>query len=84
MKEKYVRHHKVITFEPDDIVKLRISKKDRAAKNNHRVVVMIKSIPYEERHQIQTEFDISDRLYPTGELNIIPSVYQDGYRKDFS
>ncbi len=44
---------------------------------------MIKSIPYEGRHQIKTKFRILDRLYSTGELNVIPSVNQDSYRKDF-
>ena len=44
---------------------------------------MIKSIPHEGRHQIQTKFGIFYRLYPPGELNVIPSVDQDGYRKDF-
>ena len=51
--------------------------------DNHGVVVMIKSIPYEKRHQIQTKFGILDRLYPTRELNVIPFFDQDGYRKDF-
>ena len=83
MKQRYARNHKVITFEPDDIVKLHIPKKDRAATDNHRVVVMIKSIPHEGRHQIQTKFGILDRLYPTGEFNVIPCVDQDSYRKDF-
>ena len=44
---------------------------------------MIKSIPHEGRHQIQTKFGILDRLYPTGELNVIPSVDQDSYCKNF-
>ena len=69
MKQKYARNHKVITFEPDDIVTLRIPKEDRATMDNHRVVVMVKSIPHEGRHQIQAKFGILDRLYPTGELN---------------
>ena len=83
MKQKYARNHKVIIFELDDIVTLRISKEDQAATDNHRLVVMIKSIPHEGRHQIQTKFAILDRLYPTGELNVIPSIDQDSYRKGF-
>lgn len=73
MKQKYARNQKLITFEPDDIVTLRIPKEDRAATDNHRVVVMVKSIPHEGRHQLQTKFGILDRLYPTGELNVIPN-----------
>lgn len=83
MKQKYTRNHNVITSEPDDIIILHIPKEDRAATNNHRVVVMVKSIPHEGRHQIQTKFGILDRLYPTGEFNVIPSVDQDSYRKVF-
>ena len=83
IKQKYAQNHKVITFEPYDIVTLCIPKKDRAATDNYRVVVLIKGIPHEGRHQIKTKFAILDRLYPTGELNVIPSVDQDVYRKDF-
>ncbi len=82
MKQNYSRNHKIITFQPDDIVTLRIPKEDQAATDNYKLVVMIKSIPHEERHQIQTKFGILDRLYPTGKLNVISSVDQDGYRKD--
>ncbi len=45
-----MQNHKVINFEPDDIVTLCISKEDRAATDNHRVVVMIKSISHEGHH----------------------------------
>lgn len=83
MKQKYSRNHKVVIFQPEDIVTLRIPKEDRAATDNHRVVVMIKSIPHEGRHEIQTRFGVLDRFYPTGELNIIPSVDQESYRSSF-
>ena len=83
MKEKYEWNPKVITFVPDEIVTICILKEDWAATDNHRVVVMIKSLPHGGPHQIQTKFGILDRLYSTGELNVIPSVNQDGYRKDF-
>lgn len=82
MKNKYARNHKVVVFQENDIVTLQISKEDRAATDNHRVVVMIKSIPYEGRHQIQTRFGILDRLYPTGELNAITLVDQKYYKAD--
>lgn len=71
MKQKYSRNHRVIIFQPEDIVTLRIPKEDRAATDNHQVVVMIKRIPHEGRHEIQTRFGVLDRLYPTGELNVI-------------
>lgn len=64
------------------IVTLRIPKEDRAATDNHRVVVMIKSILHEGRHQIQTRFGILDRLYPTEELNAVPIVDQKYYTAD--
>ena len=44
---------------------------------------MIKSIPHEGRHQIQTKFGILDQLYLAGELNVMSSVDQGGYKKDF-
>ena len=83
MKQNHSQNHNVITFEPDDIVTFCIPKKDRAATDDQRVVVMIKSIPYEGRHKIRARFCMLDQVYPTSEPNIIPSVDQDGYRKDF-
>lgn len=71
-----------MVYQENDIVTLRIPKEDRAATDNHRVVVMIKSIPHEGRHQIQTRFGILDRLYPTGELNAVPLVNQKYYKAD--
>lgn len=82
MKNKYARNHKVVVFQENDIVTLRIPKEDRAATDNHRVVVMLKSILHEGRHQIQTRFGILDRLYPTGELNAVPLVDQKHYKAD--
>ena len=82
MKNKYAQNHKVVVFQENDIVTLRIPKEDRAATDNHRVVVMIQSIPHKGRHQIQTRFGILDRLYPTGELNAVPLVDQKHYKAD--
>lgn len=78
-----MQNHKVITFKSDDIVTFCILKKDQAVIDNHMIVVMVKSILHKRRHQIQTKFDISNWLYPTKKLNVIPSVNQDSYRKDF-
>ena len=83
MKKKYSRNHNVVTFEIDQVVTLRIPKEDRATTDNHRVLCMIKEIPHEGRHRIQTKFGILDCLYPTSELNVVPSVDQDTYRLDF-
>ena len=44
---------------------------------------MIKSILRERRHEIHTRYGILDRFYPTGELNMIPSVDQESYRYSF-
>ena len=74
MKKKYSRNHKVVTFEIDQVVTLRIPKEDRATTDNHCLLCMIKEIPHEGRHKIQTKFGILDRLYPTSELNVVPSA----------
>lgn len=63
MKQKYGRNHKVIIFQPGDIVTLRIPKGDQAATDNRGVLVMIKSIPHEGCHEIQTRFGVMDRLF---------------------
>lgn len=72
-----------MVFQENDIVTLRIPKEDRAATDNHRVVVIIKSIPHEDQHQIQKRFGILDRLYSTGELNAVPLIDQKYYKMNF-
>lgn len=37
---------------------------------------MVKDIPHDGRHLLQTRFGVLDRLYPTGELNVVPEVNQ--------
>ena len=44
---------------------------------------MIKNIPHERRHEIQTRFGALDRFYRNGELNVIPFVDQESYRSSF-
>ncbi len=83
MKQKYSQNHKVVIFQSKDIVTLWIPKEDGVATDNPRVVVMIKSILQEGRYEIQTRFSVLDRLYPTEELNTIPSVYQEIYKSSF-
>lgn len=46
------------------------------------MIVMIKSIPHEGRHQIQTRFGILDCPYPNGELNAIPLIDQKHHKAD--
>ena len=45
--------------------------------------MVIKSIPHEGRHEIQTRFGVLDHFYPTGELNVILSVNQESYKSSF-
>lgn len=54
-----------MVFQENDIITLQIPKKDYATTDNHRVVVMIKSIPHEGRYQVQIRFGNLDCLYPT-------------------
>ncbi len=65
MQKKYSRNHNVVTFQPGEIVTLRIPKEDRASTDNHRLICMVKDIPHDERHLLQTQFGVLDRLYPT-------------------
>lgn len=44
---------------------------------------MVKNISHNGRHLLQTRFGILDRLYPTGELNIVLEVDQTGLRSKF-
>ena len=83
MQKKYSRNHNVVTFQPGEIITLRIPKEDRASTDNHRLICMIKSIPHDGRHLLQTRFGVLDRLYPTGELNVVPEVDQIALRSDF-
>lgn len=79
MKKKYSRNHKIVTFEIDQVVMLCITKEDHATADNYRLLCMIKEILHEGWHKLQTKFGILDQLYPTSELNIVPSADQEAY-----
>ncbi len=83
MQKKYSRNHNVVTFQPGEIVTIRIAKEDRASTDNHRLICMVKDIPNDRRHLLQTQFSVLDRLYPTWELNVIPEVDQTALRSEF-
>ncbi len=76
MQKKYSRNHNVVTFQPGEIVLLRIRNEDRASNNNHRLICMVKDIPHDRPHLLQTQFGVLDRLYSNGELNVVPEVDQ--------
>ena len=44
---------------------------------------MVKDIPHDGRHLLQTQFGVLDRLYPTRELNVVPEVVQTALRFEF-
>ena len=44
---------------------------------------MIKDIPHDGRHLLQTRFGVLDQIYPTGELNVVPEVDQIALWSDF-
>lgn len=79
MKKKYSWNHKVVTFKINQVVTLRILKKDCATTDNHWLLCMIKEIPHKGRHKLQTKFCIFDWLYPTSKLNIILLTDQKAY-----
>ncbi len=83
MQKKYSRNHNVVTFQLGKIVTLRISKKDRASTDNHRLICMVKDILHHGRHLLQTQFGVLDRLYPTWELNVVPEVDQTALCSEF-
>ncbi len=64
IQKKYSRNHNVVTFQPGEIVTLRISKKDQASTDNHKLMYMVKDIPHDGRHHLQTQFGVLNRLYP--------------------
>ena len=44
---------------------------------------MVKNIPHNRRHLLQTQFGVLDRLYPIRELNIVPEVDQTASSSEF-
>ncbi len=65
MQRKYSRNHNIVTFQPSGIVKLCIPKEDRTSTNNHKLICMIKDIPHDGQHLLQTRFGVLDLLYLT-------------------
>ncbi len=58
MQKKYSRNHNVVIFQPGEIVTFLILKEDRASTDNHRLICMLKDIPHNEHHLLQTQFDV--------------------------
>ena len=56
MQKKYSRNHNIVTFQPSEIVTLRIPKEDRTSTDNHRLLCMVKNIPHDGQHLLQTRF----------------------------
>ena len=66
MQKKYSWNHNVVTFQPGEIVTIFcIPKENLASTNNHRLICMVKDIPHDGRHLLQTKFRVLDRLYLT-------------------
>lgn len=67
-------------FQKNDIVTLKISKKDHTATNYYWVVIMTISILHEDQYQIQTKFGILNYLYSINKLKTIPFMDQKYYK----
>ena len=83
MQRKYSRNHNIVTFQLSEIVTLCIPKEDRVNTDNHKLICIVKDISHDGRHLPKTQFGVLDRLYPTGELNVVPEVDQKALRSEF-
>lgn len=74
MANRYNKRFSAIIFENNSIVALRIPKEDRGTLDLPRLYARVVDQPHEGRYQLQTQYGILDRLYPTGELNRVSSI----------
>ena len=71
MANQYNKRFQIQSFEDNTIVSLRIPKEDQATLDYPRLYARILGQPHPGRYQLQTQYGILDRYYPTGELNLV-------------
>ena len=75
MANRYNKRFIIDNLETDAIVSLRIPKEDRSTTLDYpRLYACVLQQPHPGRYQLQTQYGILDRLFPTGELNQVPPL----------
>ncbi|KAF8422259.1 hypothetical protein EV426DRAFT_176299 [Tirmania nivea] len=74
MANRYNKRFQIESFEVNAIVSLHIPRQDRGTLDYPRLYARILAQPHPGRYQLQTQYGILDRLYPTAELNSVPPL----------
>lgn len=69
---KYSKTHAIEVFAQGDIVIVKLPRGTRTSTNNKRLFGRVLANPKPHRYQIQTEYNIINRLLPTKELEKVP------------
>ena len=88
MVTRYSRRHDIQVFKIGDLVSIAIPRLDRGPLDNRRVLGRIKSVPREDRYEVETVHGVVQTLLPTTELLPVPPEIQfqlpTGLSKDVS
>ncbi|KAI9707068.1 MAG: hypothetical protein M1836_000028 [Candelina mexicana] len=71
MQKKYDEGHKIVTFCTEDFATLAISRDDCTSTDNTHILIKVIDVSHHNRYQLQTIYDILNRLYSTSNLNIV-------------
>ena len=76
MVTRYSRRHDIQVFKVGDLVSIAIPRFDRGPLDNRRVLGRIKSVPREDRYEVETVHGVVQTLLPTTELLPVPPEIQ--------
>ena len=76
MVTKYSKRHDIQVFSAGDLVSIAIPRLDRGPLDDRRVLGRIRSVPREDKYEVETLHGIVETLLPTSELLPIPSEIQ--------
>jgi hypothetical protein len=76
MVAKYSKRHDIQVFSLGDLVSVAIPRLDRGPLDERRILGRIKTIPREDKYEVETVHGIGETLHPTPELLPVPSEIQ--------
>ena len=69
MANRYNKRFMIETFEINDIVSVRIPKKDRSTLDHCRLYACVIACQHDKRYQLQSQYGVLDRFFTPAQLN---------------
>lgn len=81
MVQKHSRQNRIEIFYPGDFVTLAVPRLDRASTDPSHLLCRVLKVKYQKSHQLQCQYGILDRWFPTNQLLRVPTSEYDDINK---